>query len=85
ASAFEQHDEASRARIAALDETNGTAAAGAPAQPPKPTPSSPEIPGPEHLSPEERQRRIDQLSPEQLFPKPWGPPMGDGVSTRSGS
>ncbi|SKF37697.1 Uncharacterised protein [Mycobacteroides abscessus subsp. massiliense] len=82
---FEQHDEDSRARIAALDESNGIATDAPHTQPPKPTPTAPGSPGPQLLAPEDRQRRIDQLSPEELFPGPWGPPMGGGISTRTGS
>ncbi len=58
----------------------------APSQSPEPThPTKPTVSGPEQLSPEDRQRRIDELSPDELFPKPWGPPMGGGVSTQARS
>lgn len=52
---------------------------------PSPGPTPPGVSGPEQLSPEDRQRRIDQLSPDELFPKPWGPPMSGGVNTKAAS
>lgn len=71
------------AHTSSLDESHGIGTASAPAHPQPTPPPNPVISGPEQLSPEDRQRRIDQLSPDELFPKPWGPPMGAGVSTQA--
>lgn len=62
---------------------DGGPAAPTPSVKPTPLPST-VISGPEELSPEERQRRIEQLSPDELFPNPWGPGMGDGIDTQDG-